>query len=140
MGHGRWQFDFPWSGFGSARIKEADGHFRNRFRRRRNNRHGHKVAAMKTSGLEWAVSAAAIRGETESGDLHVVEAFAHGVLMAAIDGLGHGVAAAAAARSAARLITTNPGENVIRLVEQCDHRLHKTRGVVMSLASINTTE
>jgi len=95
---------------------------------------------MKTSGLEWAVSAAAIRGETESGDLHVVEAFAHGVLMAAIDGLGHGVAAAAAARSAARLITTNPGENVIRLVEQCDHRLHKTRGVVMSLASINTTE
>lgn len=95
---------------------------------------------MKTSGLEWAVAAAAIPGEKESGDLYVVEAFAHIVLLAVIDGLGHGVAAAEAARAAASFMKMNAGESIIRLAKQCDDRLHNTRGVVMSLASINTSD
>jgi negative regulator of sigma-B (phosphoserine phosphatase) len=95
---------------------------------------------MKTSGLDWAVATVTIPGETESGDLHVVEAFVHGVLVAVIDGLGHGVHAAEAARTAGDLIRKNAGESIIRLVQHCDQHLHKTRGVVMSLASINTTD
>ncbi len=95
---------------------------------------------MKTQGLEWAVSAVPIPGETESGDLHVVEAFDRGVLVAVIDGLGHGGPAAEAARTAGDLIRKSAGENVIRLVQQCDRHLHQTRGVVMSLASIHTAD
>jgi len=34
----------------------------------------------------------------------------------------------------------NAGESIIRLVQQCDKLLHRTRGVVMSLASINTKD
>jgi phosphoserine phosphatase RsbX len=98
------------------------------------------METMKTSGFEWAVAAAPIPGEKESGDLHVVEPFARGVLMAVIDGLGHGVPAAEAARTAAEFMKMNAGESVIRLVQQCDRQLHRTRGVVMSLASINATE
>jgi len=95
---------------------------------------------MKTSGLEWAVAAAPIRGEKESGDLHMVEAFPQGILLAVIDGLGHGPEAADAARAAAGFMKMNAGESIIRLVQQCDKLLHRTRGVVMSLASINTKD
>lgn len=86
------------------------------------------------------MAAAAIPGEKESGDLHVVEPFAQGALVAVIDGLGHGGPAAEAARAAAKFMKMNAGESVIRLVQQCDQRLQRTRGVVMSLASINTTD
>jgi len=95
---------------------------------------------MKTSGFDWAVAGAPIPGEKESGDLHLVEPFAHGVLLAVIDGLGHGVPAAEAARAAAGFMKMNPGESIIRMVLQCDKLLHRTRGVVMSLASINLTD
>lgn len=94
---------------------------------------------MRTSALEWGVAAATIPGETESGDSYVVEAFDQGVLVAVIDGLGHGVPAAEAARAAASLICKNAGESVIKLVQQCDRQLLGTRGVVMSLASIDTS-
>lgn len=95
---------------------------------------------MTISGLEWAVAGAPIPGEAESGDLHVVQTFPNGILLAVIDGLGHGVPAAEAARAAATFISLNAAESVLRLVQQCHQRLHKTRGVVMSLASINTTD
>jgi phosphoserine phosphatase RsbX len=98
------------------------------------------MATMKIPALDWAVAGAAIAGEAESGDLHVVQGFDHGILVAVIDGLGHGAQAAEAAKAAAAFLTTNAAEGVIRLVQQCHQRLHKTRGVVMSLASINTTD
>jgi serine phosphatase RsbU (regulator of sigma subunit) len=98
------------------------------------------MATMRISGLDWATAGSPIPGEKESGDLHVVAPFDHGVLLAVIDGLGHGVPAAEAARAAAGFMKMNAGESVIRLVQQCDQLLHRTRGVVMSLASINTTD
>jgi phosphoserine phosphatase RsbX len=98
------------------------------------------METMKTSGFEWGVAAAPIPGEKESGDLHVVEAFPNGVLLGALDGLGHGVEAAEAARAAAGFMKMNAGESIIRLVKECDTLLHRTRGVVMSLASVNTAD
>jgi serine phosphatase RsbU (regulator of sigma subunit) len=67
----------------------------------------------------------------------VVEPFASGVLVAAIDGLGHGAEAASAAQLTAGILEEDPHESVITLVQRCHQRLHLTRGVVMSLASFN---
>jgi len=54
--------------------------------------------------VEWAVGARALEGEPVSGDLHVVTPFPGGVLVAVMDGLGHGTEAAAAAEAAAEIL------------------------------------
>ena len=51
--------------------------------------------------ISWGVAESPLPGEHESGDRHVVQLSAAGVLIAAIDGMGHGAEAAAAAKLAA---------------------------------------
>jgi negative regulator of sigma-B (phosphoserine phosphatase) len=86
--------------------------------------------------IEWAVAGAPLVPGTESGDLHVVAPFEGGVLVAAIDGLGHGPEAAKAARGAATVLEAHAGEPPARLLERCDEALRKTRGAVITLASL----
>jgi hypothetical protein len=76
----------------------------------------------------------------ESGDCCVIAPFPRGVLVGAIDGLGHGPEAAAAAQAAVRLVTAHAGEPVTAVVEQCHEGLRRTRGVAMSLASLDRQE
>lgn len=90
-----------------------------------------------TSLIEWAVAGAPLFTGTESGDLHVVAPFDGGVLVGAIDGLGHGPEAAAAARAAAVILEAHAAESPLRLFERCHEGLRKTRGAVMTLASIH---
>lgn len=85
--------------------------------------------------LTWSVATATLSGEAESGDLHLVQPFADGVLVAAVDGLGHGDEAAAAAKIAVGAIAEDPGESVIGLFKRCHERLARSRGVVMSVVS-----
>jgi negative regulator of sigma-B (phosphoserine phosphatase) len=87
--------------------------------------------------LEWGVATRPLAGETESGDRHLVRAFPNGVLVAVVDGLGHGKEAAAAAREAISILEANADQSVLDLVQRCHEGLRKTRGVVMSLASFN---
>lgn len=61
-------------------------------------------------------------------------------MVAAVDGLGHGQAAAEAARIAAEVLERNAREPVINLVRLCHEELRTTRGVVMSLAYFNLVE
>lgn len=63
--------------------------------------------------------------------------FANGFLIAALDGLGHGEEAAAAATTASRILAKRAVDPVIALVRRCHLELRETRGVVMSLASFN---
>jgi negative regulator of sigma-B (phosphoserine phosphatase) len=90
--------------------------------------------------LEWAVALRPRPGEEESGDLHVVQAFSGGTLLAALDGLGHGAVAAAAARAAVDSLRTHAHDSVISLVRRCQRDLQETRGVVMSVASFNALD
>jgi hypothetical protein len=60
--------------------------------------------SVQTPCLDWKVAGRPLPGESESGDLGVVAAHADGALLAAIDGVGHGDAAAAAARAAADVL------------------------------------
>ena len=86
------------------------------------------------SPIEWGFAARALDGQTESGDLHF-GTFAGGALIAVIDGLGHGPAAALASQVAAATLDDHLGESVIALVEHGHAALQRTRGAVLSLAA-----
>ncbi len=75
------------------------------------------METIKEPMVEYGVAKLALPGQGESGDHHVVRCNRNGVLIAAIDGIGHGEEAADAARIAAQL--------------------RPTRGVVLSVASID---
>lgn len=92
------------------------------------------------ASIEWGVAASTLQGQTETGDQHVILEIPRGLLLAAIDGLGHGQDAAEAAKIAATVLKEFRQESVISLVQKCHERLHGTRGVVLSLASIDTLE
>lgn len=89
--------------------------------------------------VEYGVAKAALSGQGESGDRHLVICNQRGVLIAAIDGLGHGEEAANAADAAASILKAEADEPIISLVERCHENLRSTRGVVLSLASIDTS-
>jgi serine phosphatase RsbU (regulator of sigma subunit) len=89
------------------------------------------------SGVELGVACATLPGQSESGDRYVCETFKNGVLLALVDGIGHGPEAAAAAEAACAILKTHPAEPVIALTERCHDRLRFTRGVVMSLAAFD---
>jgi phosphoserine phosphatase RsbX len=87
----------------------------------------------------WAGSAlCSTRDGPESGDLHVVAPFEGGVLVAVIDGLGHGTEAAEASEAAAAVLTADPGAPILRLIERCHEEMRRTRGAVMSLCSFRS--
>lgn len=90
--------------------------------------------------IDWAVASRPFVGESQSGDLHVVEPFRDGVLLGAIDGLGHGAKAAAAALEALEVLRELPGAPVEELFLRCSRRLKHSRGVVMTLASLHADE
>jgi hypothetical protein len=86
--------------------------------------------------VEYGVAKFVLPGQGESGDQHLVCCSRNGILVAAIDGIGHGEAAANAARAAAALLRSSADQPIISLVERCHEKLRATRGVVLSLAFI----
>jgi negative regulator of sigma-B (phosphoserine phosphatase) len=92
----------------------------------------------RESCVEWSVASRALPGETVSGDLHVVRPFEGGVLIGVADGLGHGDEATRAARAAVDVLAKNAAENVIVLMQRCHRALLDTRGVAMTLVSLQT--
>ncbi|HZD61041.1 MAG TPA: SpoIIE family protein phosphatase [Anaerolineae bacterium] len=90
--------------------------------------------------IEWGVASRPHLGQSVSGDLHLVKQFEGGTLLAAVDGLGYGFEAAAAARIAVDTLKQGAGEAVDELVKRCHARLKGTRGVALSLASISEAD
>jgi len=90
--------------------------------------------------LDWAVSAATLPGQAESGDLHFVKGLRRRVLLAVVDGLGHGDEAAVAARAAVAALGHSPNEPIAGLLARCHEELRKTRGVAMNLVSVDGKE
>lgn len=84
--------------------------------------------------IDWGFATAMRAGERESGDLHIVKPVRSDVLVAVVDGLGHGAEAGAAARVAVALLDRHADEPLLRLFERCHEALVGTRGVVMSAA------
>jgi negative regulator of sigma-B (phosphoserine phosphatase) len=93
-----------------------------------------KLNRVDTALIELGV--AEWRLEAESGDAYVAHAFPGGVLVAVIDGLGHGPDAAAAASAAVDALTLHAPEPPEELLIACHEALRPTRGAVISLASL----
>jgi negative regulator of sigma-B (phosphoserine phosphatase) len=87
--------------------------------------------------IEYGVANSVLPGQSESGDHHLVCCHQSGILIAAIDGIGHGEEAGVAAKAAVSLLKARANEQVISLVQKCHENLRMTRGVVLSLASID---
>jgi phosphoserine phosphatase RsbX len=94
---------------------------------------------IKPPFVEFGVANFALPGEGTSGDCHVLHSRPDGFLVAAIDGIGHGEEAAGAAKTAASILENGAEEPIISLVEECHRALRSTRGVVLSVASIDLT-
>ncbi len=84
--------------------------------------------------LERGEAGEALAGEDRSGDLAVWVPYEGGALVAAVDGLGHGGAAADAAEAAAEQFHRYAGEPPEALLRHCHQALRSTRGVVATVA------
>lgn len=90
-----------------------------------------------TSPAEAGFAQFVLPGQRESGDRHIISACDGFLLVAAIDGIGHGEEAAAAAEAAVTILRESVHHPIISAVELCHERLRQTRGVVLSLASVD---
>ncbi|HKX11374.1 MAG TPA: SpoIIE family protein phosphatase [Stellaceae bacterium] len=89
------------------------------------------------SPFDHAVASRAQDGGGVSGDMHVVRRLGQRVLVAVVDGLGHGFDAESAARMAIATIESEPNPEILGLVHRCHTVLNRSRGVVMSIASLD---
>lgn len=90
--------------------------------------------------IDWGVACQSLAGAEWSGDAYLVRALENKVLVAAIDGLGHGQEAANAALTAVATLTDHTSEEAALLLKRCHEALMRTRGVVMSIALFNTAD
>src|ERR1051325_897373 len=100
----------------------------------------HISSVMSDQLTEWGAAARALPGQTVSGDLHRVKPLNDGVLLAVVDGLGHGEEATVAARIAVGVLDQHAEEPLVPLVLRCHAALMQTRGVVMTVASLRPVE
>ena len=96
------------------------------------------AVAQREQAIEWSVAAQALPGESVSGDLHLVSTWDGGALLGVVDGLGHGDEATVAARCAVQAMEAHARESVVSIVQHCHAALRNTRGVVMTLVSLDT--
>lgn len=90
------------------------------------------------SPLEVEGFSVAMLGEEESGDDWAVREDAEGCSIFVVDGLGHGLAAAEAAREAVRAFRDNGHRSVIEQMDAIHARLRSTRGAAAALARLDS--
>lgn len=79
-------------------------------------------------------------GESVSGDVPVAVRCRDGLLVAAIDGLGHGAPAREAAARAAAVLADGCDEPLPALIERCHAALAGTRGAALTVARIDARD
>jgi phosphoserine phosphatase RsbX len=87
--------------------------------------------------MDWGLATRRRCGEAVNGDLGIVTVLPDGVLVAAIDGLGHGGEAARAAREAGDVVRDRASDDLVPLIERCHDALRNTRGAVIGLAFVS---
>lgn len=97
----------------------------------------HATAEPLHPDVGLGVAQVCAEGEQVCGDSWVALASGAGVLLAAIDGLGHGAAAGEAAERAAEVLRARPDEALPALVEACHAALADTRGAALTVARID---
>lgn len=87
--------------------------------------------------FDYSVCARNFPGESESGDHFAVVPRSHGLLIAVVDGLGHGFDAALAAKVAINTIVAHSELPLPALARRCHAALATTRGAAMAVAAID---
>src|SRR5260221_14749041 len=87
--------------------------------------------------VDYGIAKFVLPGENESGDHHLVRCSQSGILIAALDGIGHGEEAANPAKSAVSILKSGLDEPVISLLGRSHDGLRSTRGIVMCSAWID---
>ena len=87
--------------------------------------------------LKPGVAAAPQPGERVNGDVAVVEYVSAGMLIAGVDGAGHGPEAHRAARAATHAIRRSRQEDLTVLMAACHEALRGTRGAAVTLALLS---
>jgi serine phosphatase RsbU (regulator of sigma subunit) len=88
--------------------------------------------------LDWDVASRAFDPADVSGDRHLVRPRDDGgMLLAVLDGAGHGAAAAEAAGKGTAILEAHASMPLAPLVERCHDGLRGTRGAAMTLVALD---
>ncbi len=87
--------------------------------------------------IEYGIAKFILPGQEECGDQQLISSGKTTLLVAAVDGLGHGKEAAKAAKAATSILAKGCNEPIVPLVQRCHEQLRATRGVTLSLASVH---
>jgi anti-sigma regulatory factor (Ser/Thr protein kinase) len=100
-------------------------------------KNGHSVLDREQSqSIRIAALSEPIRGEEVCGDGWGTRIFSDRLVLMVVDGLGHGVYAAEAAREAERVLAQSQDSSPQRIVQDAHAALKKTRGAAMAVATI----
>lgn len=94
------------------------------------------VRSGETAVLDWATAEQPLGGNAPCGDAACVAENPSGTLVAVVDGLGHGPAAASASEAAVRALEESAGSPVEVAIARCHERMARTRGGVLSIAQV----
>lgn len=89
------------------------------------------------ASIEVGVISVPIKGEEVSGDGWGTRKHADSLLLMVVDGLGHGILAAEAAREAERVFGESRSDSPTPILQDSHNSLKKTRGAAMAVASLH---
>lgn len=97
----------------------------------------HHTNAHSPKRLVTGVVSEPMHGEEECGDGWGCRRFADSVVLMVVDGLGHGVLAAEAAREAEKILANAQSHSPLEILQDIHDALRKTRGAAVAVARIN---
>lgn len=86
--------------------------------------------------INYGIATAPIEGEIECGDQYLIKKMDQAILLAVVDGLGHGIEAAVAAKSAINILAQSKKNDLSELLLECHRSLKITRGAAIKLILI----
>jgi anti-sigma regulatory factor (Ser/Thr protein kinase) len=87
--------------------------------------------------IDVGIVSTPIKGEEVCGDGWGVKKTVHSMLFMVVDGLGHGILAAEAARAAERIFAMPSNDSPTMILQGSHDSLQKTRGAAMAVASLD---
>ncbi len=89
--------------------------------------------------VRYGAASRTLPGETATGDRYLIKYEGNSVIIAVIDGLGHGQEAARAADMAVDAVSRTPTDDLVEIFNETHRQLRQSRGVVMSAIALNPT-
>jgi anti-sigma regulatory factor (Ser/Thr protein kinase) len=96
-----------------------------------------RKSEQRNSPVEAGVVSVPVRGEEANGDGWATKISVDMIRLMVVDGLGHGVSAAEAAREAERIFSSSKAESLGVILQDAHDALKKTRGAAMAVASLH---